>query len=163
MDNIATYKDMMFDDIEELLIVQKDCSIEGLGHIFPQQTNPFPTEQLRERWKDEIKDQNVGTYIANDKAGKIIGFGATKENEMLHFGVATQFWGSGLAREFHDWLLHKIETTTDGESTFFCLRVFEENYRARRFYEKLGWKNTEIKSQTDFAPYPVLIEYRLEM
>ena len=42
------------------------------------------------------------------------------------------------------------------------LRVFEANRRARRFYAKLGWAETEGVTRSTFEPHPVLIEYRLE-
>jgi RimJ/RimL family protein N-acetyltransferase len=42
------------------------------------------------------------------------------------------------------------------------LRVFAGNHRARRFYEKLGWKETGVESRTSFPPHPTLLEYRLD-
>jgi putative acetyltransferase len=41
------------------------------------------------------------------------------------------------------------------------LRVFEENHRARRFYEKSGWVSTGSTSRGQFPPFPVLLEYAL--
>jgi RimJ/RimL family protein N-acetyltransferase len=39
------------------------------------------------------------------------------------------------------------------------LRVFEDNHRARRFYEKLDWQSTGQRSATSFPPHPVLLTY----
>jgi len=39
--------------------------------------------------------------------------------------------------------------------------VFADNRRARRFYEKHGWRPTGRSSVSSFEPYPVLLEYVL--
>ena len=41
------------------------------------------------------------------------------------------------------------------------LRVFVDNGRARRFYEKHGWRPTGASSRSSYEPYPVLLEYVL--
>lgn len=43
------------------------------------------------------------------------------------------------------------------------LRVFADNVRARRFYERLGWRPTGRVSRTSFPPDPVLLEYQLRV
>jgi RimJ/RimL family protein N-acetyltransferase len=40
------------------------------------------------------------------------------------------------------------------------LRVFEDNARARRFYEKNGWYATGAISRSTFPPYARLLQYR---
>jgi hypothetical protein len=40
------------------------------------------------------------------------------------------------------------------------LYVFKANLRARRFYDKQGWRATGRKRLTSFAPHPVLTEYQ---
>jgi hypothetical protein len=40
-----------------------------------------------------------------------------------------------------------------------CLRVFEENRWARRFYERRAWLATGERTRTSFAPHPVLVHY----
>lgn len=62
-----------------------------------------------------------------------------------------------MASHFHDALL---DTMIDKLSTSTVrLRVFEENRRARRFYEKHGWRPTGSSSRTIFPPHPRLLEY----
>lgn len=62
-----------------------------------------------------------------------------------------------MAARFHDALL-EVTTEALGESTL-TLRVFEENRRARRFYDKHGWRPTGRNSRTSFPPHPVLLQY----
>jgi RimJ/RimL family protein N-acetyltransferase len=83
---------------------------------------------------------------------------ARRADEVLHFGTALETWGSGLATWLHDALL----TTYPPDVSQVRLRVFAGNHRARRFYEKLGWKETGVESRTSFPPHPTLLEYRLD-
>ena len=47
------------DDVRRLVEVQREAAVVGLGHIFPQDTHPFPTERVRERWLAEIDDPDA--------------------------------------------------------------------------------------------------------
>ena len=143
-------------DMPELLGIQEPGAVRGLGHIFPQETHPFPRDELRARWLHEIADDNVSVFVAEDDARRLVGFAATRADEFLHFGTAVHTWGSGMATEVHDEVLDRM--TAAGVS-LARLHVFEDNRRARRFYEKLGWSATGRRRRTTFAPYPQLLEY----
>ena len=41
------------------------------------------------------------------------------------------------------------------------LRLFADNGRARRFYDKQGWQPTGASSRSGYPPNPVLLEYVL--
>lgn len=75
----------------------------------------------------------------------------------MHFGTSVETWGSGAATELHDAVLQSFSQTTEAPEVW--LRVFEANSRARRFYEKLGWSQTDRRTRTSFPPHPVLVEY----
>lgn len=128
----------------------------GLSHIFPGV--PFPGKALRDRWEREVQDPFIKAFVSVDDDGAITGFAATRGNELLHFGTALVKWGTGLAQELHDWALSKARPSAD--ISYMRLTVFEENARARRFYEKLGWYSTGITTKAEFPPYPDLLEYR---
>ncbi len=163
------FREARLGDVADLVEVQAEGAIKALSHIFPQETHPFPRAELVARWTREIAAPDIHPYVGTDDVGGIIGFAATRDSELLHFGVALRSWGSGLARELHDAVLHALaETMRTGTAspepaspgtTWVRLRVFEENHRARRFYEKLGWTETGRRTQTSFAPHPVLLEY----
>lgn len=144
-------------DVEALLDVQQPAAVQGLGHIFPQDHHPFPREAIASRWLTEIADPDVSAYVYTEPYGSIQGFAAIRGHELLHFGTALPTWGTGLASRFHDALL-EVTTEALGESTL-TLRVFEENRRARRFYDKHGWQPTGRNSRTSFPPHPVLLQY----
>lgn len=144
-------------DLTGLVAVQETAAVVALGHVFPQDEHPFPREEVRRRWAAELEDPAVACYVATDGAGAITGFAARRQDELLHFGTALETWGTGLATELHDAL---VATYPDHLERIW-LRVFVENHRARRFWEKLGWQPTGRRSRTTFPPYPELLEYEL--
>jgi RimJ/RimL family protein N-acetyltransferase len=144
-------------DLDSLLAVQEAGATRALSHIFPQDTYPFPREALRSRWAEELADPGIGAYVITNNDEEVVGFAATRDNELLHFGTAVETWGSGTAAAAHDALLRTLASKGVTQAR---LRVFEENHRARRFYEKLGWQATGKRSRTSFPPHPVLVEYR---
>ncbi|MFY9915807.1 MAG: GNAT family N-acetyltransferase [Nocardioidaceae bacterium] len=147
-------------DLDCLLVVQEAGAVAGLSHIFPQDTHPFPREVVRRRWLDEIEDPGVDAYVSIEE-GQVNGFAATRDCELLHFGTALDTWGTGLAKQLHDAVLECFAQRLPTDTSHLRLRVFEANLRARRFYEKLGWRLTGERSQTSFPPHPVLVEYHL--
>jgi GNAT superfamily N-acetyltransferase len=149
---------MSVDDLGGLLEVQEPGAVAGLASVFPQETHPFPTDAIRARWRDELADPHIAAYVAVDARGGIVGFAARRHDEVLHFGTAVETWGSGLATWLHDELIATYPT----ETRRLRLWVFRGNDRARRFYERLGWRPTRRESRSSFPPHPVLVEYAMD-
>ena len=145
-----SFRPVEYADLPALLAVQEQGAIAGLSNVFPQETYPFPREVIRERWESELEDPAVAAYVATDPDERLVGFAARRADEVLHFGTAVETWGSGLAASY------------PRQRRELRLRVFRENRRARRFYEKLGWKATGVESRTSFPPHPTLLEYVLD-
>lgn len=143
------------EDVAAILSIQEPAAVKGLGHSFPQDAHPFPREAVEARWHAELADPAIAVYVAVDAHGGVTGFAARQDDQLLHFGTAVETWGSGLAQRLHDELVDSFPSSV----TRFGLRVFAENRRARRFYEKLGWFETGAESRTQFPPHPVLVEY----
>ena len=148
-------RDLTLDDLDELLVVQREGAVAGLGHFFPQETHPFPTERIRERWAREIQSPDVECF-AVDPGGRLSGFAALRGAELLHFGTAVATWGTGLAGLAHDELLDRLRENGHAEAS---LRVFDENERAVRFYVRRRWLATDATTRSSFAPFPVLRRY----
>jgi RimJ/RimL family protein N-acetyltransferase len=147
-------------DLPALMDVQQAGALRALSHIFPQDTHPFPRARLHSRWAAEITDPNTQVYVVEHDAGQIVGFVAIRSNELLHFGMAVETWGSGLAATVHNQLTERLAAAG---APCARLRVFQDNHRARRFYEKMGWRRTDRLSRTSFPPHPVLVEYELDL
>ena len=146
-------------DLPELIELQEAGAVVGMAEVFPQHEYPFPRDAIIARWRDEIIDSTVETYVATDRAGRLVGFAATTGSELLHFGTAIETWGDGTARELHDAIVERLRRH-GGRIT---LHVFASNHRARAFYDKLGWNPTGTSRSSGFAPYPLLLEYALDV
>jgi RimJ/RimL family protein N-acetyltransferase len=153
-------RDATTTDLPELVDVQEAGALAGLAHIFPQDVYPFPRSAVQARWAAEIASPAVEVYVVVGHEGRIDGFAAVRGNELLHFGTAVESWGTGLAAAVHGEL---IERLTRADRPTAWLRVFEQNHRARRFYEKMGWTSTQRRTRSAFAPYPVLLEYEIKL
>ena len=147
---------MVEEDLDEVLLLQRKASIVALGHIFPQDQHPFPDDEVRKRWTEEIASSDVDCFLVLGPQGDAAGFAATRADELLHFGTAIQLWGSGLADRAHEEILDHLRGKGFADA---WLRVFEENHRGRRFYERRAWVETGERTRTSFAPHPVLVHY----
>ena len=146
-------------DLEELVDVQQQGAVVGLAEVFPQDRYPFPRDEVLARWRREVADPAIRAYVAVDHDGRVSGFAATRGNELLHFGTRVDTWSTGHAGRLLEAVLAELAVAAP-EATEVWLRVFEANHRARRFYERLGWRANGVRTRTSFEPHPVLLEYR---
>ena len=149
---------MTVEDLAELIDLQEAGAVVGMADVFPQDRFPFPREAIIERWRTEIGDPSIDCYVASEQSGRLVGFAATVGRELLHFGTALDTWGNGTAAELLEVVVGQLRTT--GEVPM--LRVFADNRRARRFYDKHGWSPTGTSSRSGYPPHPVLLEYVLD-
>ena len=150
-------RDMTIDDLPALIELQQAGAVVGMAAVFPQDRHPFPRQTILARWREELADPAIDVYAAVDDDGTLIGFAATSGSELLHFGTAIETWGHGTAGELLGVIVPLLRRT-GAEPT---LRVFADNGRARRFYEKHGWRSTGVSSVSTFEPNPILLEYAL--
>jgi RimJ/RimL family protein N-acetyltransferase len=146
---------MTTSDVPDVLDVQEPGAVLGLVEVFPQDAYPFPREDVAERWVREIATPGIDCLVVQ-RDGAVVGFAAIRENEFLHFGIAVEHWGSGIAQIAHDAVLDRMRARGIERA---WLRVFAGNERGRRFYERLGWRPTGDRTRSSFAPYPELLHY----
>ena len=146
-------------DLTELVVLQEAGGITALGHIFPQETNPFPREKVTERWRAEIADPDIDA-LAVEVDGRLQGFVALRGDELLHFGTAVDTWGTGLAEDAHDLAVDRLARRGARAARLWA---FRENERAVRLYERLGWRPTGETRPTTFPPNPTLVAYTLDL
>lgn len=147
-------------DLDDLLRVQAAGSVAALGHLFPQDRYPFPVDAVRARWVQELADPGTDCFAVLGEDDLLAGFAATRGDELLHVGTSLDTWGTGLAGLAHDEVLGHL--ASQGHVSAW-LRVFEANERARRFYVRRGWAPTGERSESTFAPYPVLVHHRRDL
>ena len=107
----------------------------------------FCVERRTNRFIRELSETSTKTAIifeGNEPAG-LISFGRCRYGnndkswvEIWRVYLSLKFWGSGIAKELMEWGINEIlrENFTNIE-----LWVLEENMRARKFYEKIGFKH----------------------
>ena len=142
-------------DVPDVLDAQEAGGVIGLADVFPQDRYPFPRHEVGQRWLREIDAPDVDCYVVTVDA-VVSGFAATRGDELLHFGIAPDHWGRGLAQVAHDALLERMHARGVRQA---WLTVFTANTRGRRFYEGLGWRPTGATTRSVFPPRPELQRY----
>jgi GNAT superfamily N-acetyltransferase len=135
-------------DAVALRDLEKAANLVALAHVFPAESHPYPDQLVLDRWREVLADPAVTTLVSADDEG-LTAFAAFDEDTLLHLGVRTDQWGSGLAAT----LMAEVPSTR-----LWCLA---DNHRARRFYERLGWRPTGNEKPETFVPFPPLLEYEL--
>ncbi|WP_133997967.1 GNAT family N-acetyltransferase [Kribbella sp. VKM Ac-2566] len=146
-------------DVAAVVDVQEPGAVLGLADVFPQDRYPFPREDLAERWRQEIATPGIDCLVVQ-LDGVLIGFAAIRDDEFFHFGIAVEHWGTGIGRIAHDAVVARMRA---GGVRRAWLRVFTGNGRARRFYERLGWRSTGDRTNSSFPPYPELLHYQRDL
>ena len=144
-------------DVPAVIEAQEAGAVIGLAAVFPQDEFPFPREAIARRWLEEIASSDIECLAVRDgDGGEVIGFAALRGDELMHFGIAPERWGTGAAQAAHDAVLERMRSAG---VTRAWLRVFTGNERGRRFYERLGWTPTGERSRSTFEPRPELLQY----
>ena len=134
-------------DAVALRDLERAANLVALAHVFPAATHPYPDQVVLDRWREVLADRTTTTLVGDDPQG-LTAFAAFDATTLLHLAVRPDQWGSGLAATLMDAVPSRL---------LWCLR---ENHRARRFYERLGWRPTGREKLETFVPYPVLLEYQ---
>jgi diamine N-acetyltransferase len=146
------------EEAELLAAVQERASVAALAHIFPPELYPYPRKAIRARWAEALMDRakRVLIAIAEDEPA-----GATCVSEEWLEGlyVVPRRWGTGLADVLHREALDFVRALG---STRCHLWVLEDNARARRFYERRGWKENGEVRVVPFPPNPLDVGYTLD-
>jgi tRNA dimethylallyltransferase len=147
------------DDAEAVFGVQREASLAGLAHIYPPDRYPFPDDAVRERWREVVADPRTHVVVA-ERAGRVVGVTAARNGWLEGLYVISEAWGDGLAEWLHDNALGAL--AADG-ATSARLWVLEDNARARRFYERRGWRLDGSKRVVPFPPHPLDVGYTREL
>ena len=146
------FRDAVIGDEDGLTLLERTANLRALAHIFPPEKYPFPTDDVRERWRTLLRDPSVRVGVSEDADG-ISSFVAFDPGQLRHLAVRPDLWGSGLAEAAVDWAVDRATT-----QRLWCL---EKNSRALGFYERLGWTRTGRRQRAEYPPCPALIELTL--
>src|SRR4051794_6066167 len=136
-------------EAEAHLTVQRDACVAAFQHVFPSDLYPFPDEAVLRRWRE-----STGTTLVAEEDGRIVGLAAVDACWLGGFYVLPELWGSGIADELHDAALATVPDCPE-----IRLWTLEANHRARRFYEKRGWRPNGETRVVPFPPNPLDVGY----
>jgi putative acetyltransferase len=136
-------------EADHLALLERSANLQALAHIFPPAQYPYPTDEVRDRWRQLLQDPSVHVGVAEDDSG-LAAFVAFDDEVLRHLAVRPDLWGSGLARSAVNWARERVSL-----QRLWCL---ERNSRALGFYTRLGWTPTGRRRRAEFAPYPAEVE-----
>jgi GNAT superfamily N-acetyltransferase len=146
-------------EAEMLFEIQKAASLAGLGHIFPADRFPYPDDAVRKLWREVVAGPNHQVLVA-DMDGEVVGVAAIEGNWLNGFYVLPERWGGTVASALHEAVLDAMRVSEAAEAHLW---VLEANQRARRFYERRGWRENGTTRVVPYPPNPIDVGYSLEL
>lgn len=122
-------------------------------------------EKRTKNWHNALSKSTNGTMLALNQSDRIVGwvsFGSCRDDDGMGIGeinaiyLLPDHWGKKIGKELM--IFAESELTNMGYKVI-TLWVLELNHRARRFYEKLGYKYDGTAKKHNFDGI-VLDEYR---
>ena len=147
------------DDLETLLTIQREAAVTAFSHVFPQDLYPFPDDDIREVWREALRDPEVELYVAENDHEPAASVGIDAEFLRTLY-VLPRFQGSGVGSALHDLALERLAARGCRTAKLWTL---EQNWDARRFYERRGWTLTEETRIVPFPPNPIDVQYAKEL
>jgi GNAT superfamily N-acetyltransferase len=143
------------DEAETLLRVQRDACLVALAHIFPPERYAFPNEDVLAAWREALADDGAQVYVA-EVDGEVVGCVSLAHGFLSTLYVIPSEQGTGIGTALHDLALERLRAHGHRVARLWTL---EENWDARRYYEKRGWILTEATRVVPFPPKPTDVQY----
>jgi GNAT superfamily N-acetyltransferase len=147
------------DEAEVLFAIQKAASLAALGHIFPADLFPYPDDAVRERWGEVVAGPDHEAFVA-ETDGEAAGVAAIEGDWLNGLYVLPERWGSNVAPSLHDAVVDAIRVSGAASAHLW---VLEANARARRFYERRGWRENGTTRVVPYPPNPIDVGYSLAL
>ena len=138
-------------EAETHFAIQRDASLAAFAHVFPPELYPFPDEAVRRRWREF----SGRTFVA-ERDGRAVGCAAVEHCWLHGLYVVPGQWGTGVAAALHDAAVDALPDCPE-----IRLWTLEDNERARRFYERRGWRLNGETRVVPFPPSPLDVGYQL--
>jgi putative acetyltransferase len=136
-------------EAETHFAIQRAASLAGLAHIYPPDLYPYPDDEIRRRWREA-----AGTVLVCERSGEPVGVALLEQCWLNGFYVLPDHWGTDVARE-----LHAAAVAEQPDCAELKLWVLEDNRRARRFYEREGWRANGETRVVEYPPHPIDVGY----
>jgi GNAT superfamily N-acetyltransferase len=156
--SVALIRPARLDEADALAEIQRRASVAAFAHIFEPERYPYPIDDVRRRWRDALAEgRSVFVY---EEENEIVGVALTGPEWLDGLYVVPERWGRGVAAALHDAALEQARA--DGFERCH-LWVLEENHRARRFYERRGWRLNERTRVVPYPPNPIDVSYTIDL
>jgi RimJ/RimL family protein N-acetyltransferase len=144
-------------DLSALRDLEREANLVGLRHVFPPERFPFPDDDVLARWALVLDEPGVQVLVrdAEDGSGLDL-FAAYDDHSLRHLAVHPDHWGDGLATTAIETVLHAMDERGTTVAELWCL---EDNHRARRLYEYLGWDAADDRRPAPWPPHPTEMRY----
>jgi putative acetyltransferase len=146
------------DEAETLAEIQRDASLAAYAHIFPPELYPYPFDAVRERWEAALADPELTVLVYEDP--EPVGVAGCRVEWLDGLYVLPEWWGRGAGRALHDEVLARLRAVGCERCHLW---VLEHNDRARRLYERLGWRENSDTRIVPFPPKPIDVGYSIEL
>lgn len=143
-------------DAETLFRIHRESAMAAYVNVFPPTSYAFPDERMRRHWVEALGNAETEVVIA-ERDGRPVGFATVSPGWLRNLFVVPEEWGRGAGPMVHDEAVRKLRTL--GEHA--RLWVLESNERARRFYERRGWRPDGERGRSEYPPYPATLRYEL--
>jgi GNAT superfamily N-acetyltransferase len=143
------------DDLAALRDLEREANLVALAHVFPPDRFPFPDDDVLARWALVLDEPGV-TVEVRDAENGIDLLVAYDDRTLRHLAVRPDHWGEGLASQAIDTALRAMDARGTTVAELWCL---EENHRARRLYEHLGWRASADRRPAPWPPHPTEMRY----
>ena len=131
--------------------------IRDRAHVFPPERFPFPGDDVLARWALVLEEPGCDVIVVDGgEPGHLAAFAAYDDTTLRLLAVHPDRWGRGIASAAIGAALHAMELHGGSEASLWCL---EENHRARRLYEHLGWRPTDDRGEAPWPPHPAEMRY----
>jgi GNAT superfamily N-acetyltransferase len=144
------------DDLELVFSILREASIAGFANVFPPDRYPYPDDAVRSALREQLEDP--ANVLLIDGEGR--GFAIAGHGWLQRLFVREAAWGTGVADELHAAALDALRSLGARSASLWCLA---ENARARRFYEKHGWRLNGTERTVPFPPHPLDVGYSIDV
>jgi RimJ/RimL family protein N-acetyltransferase len=147
-------------DLSALTELEREANLAALGHVFPPERYPFPADDVLARWALVLREPGVHVLVRDAEpsggASRVDVFAAYDATTLRHLAVHPRLWGRGLASGAIQAALEAMDASGTTIAQLWCL---EENHRARRLYEYLGWRPAQDRRPAPWPPHPTEMRY----
>jgi len=157
------FREATVEDLPALLDLERLANLAGLGHVFPPERYPFPDDDVLARWALVLDEPGVSVMVrdagpdtGDGQSGSIDVLAAYDQHTLRHLAVHPDLWGRGLASTVIETVLRRMDQGGTTVAELWCL---EDNHRARRLYEYLGWRPTDDRREAPWPPCPIEMRY----